>query len=256
MTLRRRVVNGSVVAGTATVILACGSTPVPPTPKRSGVSTPSLTLTQKYLLAVAETNAASYTFLRQAKSLSPTATSADLEKLAAPFVSTLEQTDSAILRLPFPPKIAGRFEPRSTPISPSQAISTAPRHSMAAAFPHGCNKSHPTARRPSPCSISYGPTLDCRRTRRRLYSRHHGTCQTQRASPSPSRALRWHAESPSNSLRECHPVGTHGDAERCPPGATLCIQELEPTGRFELPASGLRNRCSTTELRRLERCCV
>jgi hypothetical protein len=27
----------------------------------------------------------------------------------------------------------------------------------------------------------------------------------------------------------------------------------EPTGRFELPASGLRNRCSTTELRRQER---
>src|ERR1019366_4565836 len=26
--------------------------------------------------------------------------------------------------------------------------------------------------------------------------------------------------------------------------------KLEPTGRFELPASGLRNRCSTTELRR------
>lgn len=26
--------------------------------------------------------------------------------------------------------------------------------------------------------------------------------------------------------------------------------EREPTGRFELPASGLRNRCSTTELRR------
>src|SRR6202142_1865367 len=25
---------------------------------------------------------------------------------------------------------------------------------------------------------------------------------------------------------------------------------VEPTGRFELPASGLRNRCSTTELRR------
>ena len=39
---------------------------------------------------MAERNAVSYTFLRQAKSLSPSATSADLEKLAAPFVATLE----------------------------------------------------------------------------------------------------------------------------------------------------------------------
>src|SRR5437868_14989154 len=31
-----------------------------------------------------------------------------------------------------------------------------------------------------------------------------------------------------------------------------CTQRSKPTGRFELPASGLRNRCSTTELRRQE----